>query len=241
MNALGPPNRTWDNWKKVDFTNSNQNIVLQLAKCEKNAHVFCILVQTWTDWKSNTKEKACLIVQSMNRTGGGSPSNVKLSQMEERIERICGRFQMRGDSNVGEMGFGTPRIPVRNANSSPPTSIADPSTPALPSYTASNADPSRALCESNRNLHRPFEVNAQSARKRLFCDEETISIDCENSDKSIQSTPKRKRFVSSQNQINQAIEGQSEGNELLKTIVRQNFEIIDLLKKQNALLESLKQ
>lgn len=53
----------------------------------------------------DTKKKVQKIRQHRNRTGGGSPSNVVLSEFDERIVSIVGDFCADGDSSLTEIGF----------------------------------------------------------------------------------------------------------------------------------------
>lgn len=53
----------------------------------------------------DTKKKVQKIRQHRNRTGGGSPSNVVLSELDERIVSIVGDFCADGDSSLTEIGF----------------------------------------------------------------------------------------------------------------------------------------
>lgn len=52
-----------------------------------------------------TKKKMQKIRQSRNRTGGGPPCEIVLSEFEERIVAIVGEFSVDGDSALMEFGF----------------------------------------------------------------------------------------------------------------------------------------
>lgn len=53
----------------------------------------------------DTKKKVQKMRQHRNRTGGGSPSDVKLTEFDERIIAIVGDFCTDGDSALTEIGF----------------------------------------------------------------------------------------------------------------------------------------
>lgn len=59
-------------------------------------------MQTWSDLKMKTKEKVQRIRQHRNRTGGGSPCKITLSELEERIIETIGSFCADGDINNGK-------------------------------------------------------------------------------------------------------------------------------------------
>lgn len=58
------------------------------------------------NFRSNTKKNLQEIRQHQNRTGGGQPCNIVLSDLEEKIVAICGKDSLDGDSNIDEAGFG---------------------------------------------------------------------------------------------------------------------------------------
>lgn len=52
-----------------------------------------------------TKKKVQKIRQHRNRTGGGSPCKVVLSEFDERVISIVGEFCVDGDSTLAGIGF----------------------------------------------------------------------------------------------------------------------------------------
>lgn len=87
-------------------------IVIYLCDFTNIHAIFYYFLQSWADWKSSIKEKACKIHQYKNKTGGGIPPELVLTTLEERVEKICGKFQMRGDDEICEFGFG----PIQKKN-----------------------------------------------------------------------------------------------------------------------------
>lgn len=62
MNDLGPSIRSWEKWKKIGFAIGYISTIIPYFPKQKLRPSF----QTWADWKSHTKEKACSIVHKAN-------------------------------------------------------------------------------------------------------------------------------------------------------------------------------
>lgn len=54
--------------------------------------------------RAEVKKKYQSWRQHFNKTGA-SPSNIKLTEIEERISSICDKQLLDGDENVSEIGF----------------------------------------------------------------------------------------------------------------------------------------
>lgn len=52
-----------------------------------------------------TKEKVQKLRQHQNRTGGGPPSSLTLTEFDQQILRVIGESCADGDSNLNEIGF----------------------------------------------------------------------------------------------------------------------------------------
>lgn len=198
-------------------------------------------LQSWADWKSSIKEKTCKIHQYKNKTGGGTPPELVLTPLEERVGKICGKFQMRGDDEICEFGFG----PMQKK-----------------SKTSQGAENINNTNTNNNNVS-ISQISAQpvstsnaielNVRKRLFnegnddivflADDDSFNLTTpqkQTTPHSINSTPKSRRFVSNRNQTEVALALQKENNETLKIIASQNVKIIARLDKVIDLLENKK-
>lgn len=63
-------------------------------------------MQSWFDFKGKTKDKLKEIRQHRNKTGGGPPCNIVLTDFEERLISIVGLSSLDGDSDLNEIGLG---------------------------------------------------------------------------------------------------------------------------------------
>lgn len=57
-----------------------------------------------------SKDKVQKIRQHRNRTGGGSPSRIVLTEFDERILAIVGEFVADGDPALEEIGFNSGKL-----------------------------------------------------------------------------------------------------------------------------------
>ncbi|KAG8230329.1 hypothetical protein J437_LFUL000600, partial [Ladona fulva] len=63
--------------------------------------------KTWVDWKSKTKKKCLKIRHDQGRTGGGPPTQVGLSPLEERLISFL-EASVEGDQTLPEAGLPPP-------------------------------------------------------------------------------------------------------------------------------------
>lgn len=155
------------------------------------------------------------------------------------MERICGKFQMRGDDEIREFGFGPIQKKAKTSQGVVNKNNTNTNNVSFSQISAKPASTSNAI-----------ELNV---RKRLFDEgiddvvllpdsgDESFNLTTpqkQTTPCSINSTPKLRRFASSRNQTEVALALQKENNELLKTIALQNVKIITRLDKVIDLLQN---
>lgn len=59
----------------------------------------------WSDFKNNTKKKAARIYRAARGTGGSPASNLKLSDIEERVLSLVGTQAATGIVDIPEVGL----------------------------------------------------------------------------------------------------------------------------------------
>lgn len=59
----------------------------------------------WSDLKNNTKKKASRLYRAAQGTGGGPPSNLKLSDLEQRVLSLVGTQAATGIVEIPEVGL----------------------------------------------------------------------------------------------------------------------------------------
>lgn len=100
LNEAGPPQKSVDLWKRVSVHIYYSSSVNRLI-----VYIVLYTIQSWSDFKMETKKKVQKIRQHRNRTGGGPACSVVLSEFEETIISIIGDFCADGDSDLTEIGF----------------------------------------------------------------------------------------------------------------------------------------
>lgn len=162
--------------------------------------------------KSKVKEKRSKIRQHFNRTGGGPPTELRLTELEEKIVAICGEAAIDGDEAIDEMGFAS----------------VEAKTPLKESNTSENTMMRKRLFSTDDCV-----VVSDGANSTTMETKSKIQKVCETlrTPTKQNSTPSSSRvFNTQQNQVNLALSLQTETNGLLKQIIEQNNEIIDILK-----------
>lgn len=172
-----------------------------------------------------------MIRQHFNATGGGPPTDLVMTELEKRIETICGRFQIRGDESIDDMGFGRPLL-------APHLSTDFPIDEHIPS-TSSNSNNSLVSIGNDSSCDF-IHSSSHNVSKRLFFDEnETIDSTTPKfrniSNESFK--PQAKRYIS--NQSKKVCDLHEENNDILKILVDQNVSILASLDKTINLIERL--
>lgn len=89
LNALPGANKDWKSWRKV----STRKYLL-LTKYE------IFILQTWYGLKNEVRKKAAAIKKHVGGTGGGQPTSISLSLLEERIRALTSETTIVGHSTV---------------------------------------------------------------------------------------------------------------------------------------------
>lgn len=133
------------------------------------------------------------------------------------MDVICGHFQINGDENIDELGFGQPQLMKPKPNEIPNNDQFN-----VNSVLAEDWQIDTPKNETVKG--RLFDTeNSETPKKRIK------NVSCDNLNvSSLKLTPRSYRL---DNQYNKVFEMQQEQNDLLKQLVQSNVELVNLHKE----------
>lgn len=164
-----------------------------------------------------------------NQTGGGPPTNLKLSNLEELVVDFCGAEAMNGNIQLNEIGLNCDSRSVSSAYFLASKQICV----NMNIYTFLFSFKGHSNFDSDSlSMDNSFASTPMSDKENTSTQDESDLLFCTPQKSTPKSSSKRvllpsARTNSFQSQIDRAYSVQQETNQLLRESIRQNNEIIE--------------